>query len=88
MATISDLEKRLETIESRNQRVEVDKSWETSLTRRVLLILFTYLSIGFYLQSIQIDHPWLNAIVPAIAFFFSTLTLPFFKSLWSRYFHR
>ena len=85
MIKLKNFEKRLKEIESRNSRVEVDKSWETSLSRRGLLALFTYLAIGFYLQAINIGRPWLNAIVPAAAFMLSTLTMPFFKKIWAKY---
>jgi len=79
---LEGLEERIRKIEGRNARVEADKAWETSYTRRALLILFTYLAIGFYLQAIEVPYPWLNAIVPAFAFMLSTLTLPFFKKAW------
>lgn len=85
MTSLSELEKRIEKIEFRNKNVEKDKAWETSLTRRFLLILFTYLTIGFYLNAINVSEPWLNAIVPSLAFWLSTLTLPFFKSLWKKH---
>ena len=83
--SMKDLEQRIEKIEDRNKKVESDKSWETSYARKILLVLFTYISIGFYLQVINIPRPWLNAIVPAIAFMLSTLTLPFFKKIWLKY---
>jgi len=85
MSNLEDLEKRLKNIEDRNKKVEKDKAWETSLSRKILLITFTYLSIGFYLKAINIDRPWFNAIVPALGFFFSTLTLPYFKNLWLKF---
>jgi len=85
MSNLEDLEKRLKDIEVRNKKVEIDKAWETSLTRKFLLIIFTYLSIGIYLNAINIERPWLNAIVPALGFFFSTLTLPYFKNLWLKF---
>ena len=84
MATIQDLEKEIQLLKERNSRVEIDKKWETSLTRKFLLIVFTYLSIGIYLKVIDIPNPWMNAIVPALAFLLSTLTLPFFKNLWQK----
>ena len=59
-----DLEKEINMLKERNKRVEKDKDWETSSTRRGLLVIFTYLAIGFYLNAIQIENPWLNAIVP------------------------
>ena len=79
---IKQLEKEIEKIKERNREVEDNKAWETSYTRRILLVTFTYLAIGFYLQAINVPSPWLNAIVPAVAFMLSTLTLPFFKKLW------
>lgn len=82
MAARTTIEKRIHEIEERNRKVESEKAWETSLTRRFLLALFTYLAIGFYLAAIQVPQPWLNAIVPAAAFMLSTLTLPFFREIW------
>lgn len=80
-----DIEERIKVIEKRNYKVELDKKWETSYFRRFLLIIFTYLSIGLYLNVINVDRPWINAIVPAIGFLLSTLSLPFFKKLWIKH---
>ena len=82
-----DLEQRLQINEDRNKKVSSDKAWETSWFRRLLLIIFTYLAIGIYLWVIEIDRPWINAIVPAFAFMTSTLTMPFFKKLWLKKFY-
>jgi len=82
MPSMRTLVKKIKAIEARNARVEADKAWETSYARRGLLTLFTYLAVGLYFQAISIPQPWLNAIVPAVAFMLSTLTLPFFKELW------
>ena len=81
---IEEIEKRLSAIENRNQKVEMDKAWETSYFRRFLLGVFTYMSIGIYLWVIGVDKPWLNAVIPSLAFLLSTLTLPFFKDIWMR----
>ena len=88
MTSLKDLEERLNNIESRNRKVEADKSWELSYTRRLLIVIFTYLAIGFYLQYINIVNAWLNAIIPTIAFLLSMLTLPFFKKIWLTYFYK
>ena len=88
MNQIKNLEEKFKRIEERNKKVEADKKWELSLTRRLLLMLFTYLTVGFYLQAIKIPKPWLNSIVPAVAFMLSTLTLPFFKRMWLIYHKR
>lgn len=76
------LEDRVKIIEERNKKVELDKTWETSYTRRALIVIFTYLAIALYLKFIVGINPWINAIVPTIGFLLSTLTLPFFKSIW------
>lgn len=82
------LEERVEKIEQRNKNVEMNKAWETSYTRRLLIILFTYLAIALYLKFIVGINPWINAIVPSLGFLLSTLTLPYFKSLWKKYLYR
>lgn len=82
------LEERIATIEERNRRVEQDKAWETSWTRKVLLIIFTYLAIALYLKFIVGINPWINAVVPSVGFLLSTLTLPWFKKLWGKYINK
>lgn len=81
----NDLEKRISDIEKRNSKVELDKKWETSSMRRVLLILFTFLSIAIYMKYIQIEKPFLNAVVPTLGFFLSTLSLPIFRNIWEKF---
>ncbi len=88
MATLKELEEEIKEIKRRNRRVEADKSWELSYARRGILTLFTYLAIGIYLKVIGIPDPWLNAIVPSLAFMLSTLTLPFFKDIWLKHFYK
>ena len=78
----NNLEQRVKIIEERNVRVEADKTWETSWSRRILVALFTYIAIGLYLWAIEVARPWINAIVPTLGFMISTLTMPFFKKLW------
>lgn len=85
---LQELEERIQKIEARNSAVELNKAWETSWTRKVFLIVFTYLTIAAYLAFIVHINPWINAIVPAVGFLLSTLTLPFFKSLWAKYLYK
>lgn len=83
-----NLEERIEKIEDRNSKVELDKNWETSYSRKILLTLFTYIAIALYLKFIVRIDPWVNAIVPSVGFLLSTLTLPYFKKLWSKYIYK
>lgn len=80
----SKIEQRIRELELRNARVESDKAWETSFARRALLTIFTYVSVGAYLQAIGLQNAWLHTIVPAVAFVLSTLALPFLRKLFFR----
>jgi hypothetical protein len=82
MATLKELEGEIRKINERNRLVEADKAWETSKTRKLIIAVFTYLSIAMYMWAIRIPMPFLNAVVPTVAFVLSTLTLPTFKRLW------
>lgn len=82
---VSSIEERVKRIEERNTRVEMDKKWEGSWTRKLLIALCTYAAIGLYFQYILQVNPWVNAIVPTIGFLLSTLTLPFFKKMWVKF---
>jgi hypothetical protein len=84
MSEIEELRKEIDQIKQRNKSVEIDKKWETSIARRTLIAIFTYLSIGIYMWAIQIDRPFLNAIVPTFGFLLSTITLPWFRKIWSK----
>lgn len=82
------LEERVTKIEKRNRLVEENKAWETSWTRRLLLIIFTYLAIALYLKFIIGINPWINAVIPSLGFLLSTLTLPWFKKIWTKYLYK
>jgi len=88
MASLQGLEAKVKGIEERNAKVEGDKAWEINYARRGLLTLFTYIAMGVYLQAIGVPDPWLNAVVPAVAFMLSTLTMPFFKRMWLEKVHK
>jgi len=76
------VEQRLEEIEARNRRVEADKAWETSWTRKAAIAVLTYLVVATYLYLIIGINPWLNALVPTVGFLLSTLTISYVKRLW------
>lgn len=79
------IEERLAKIEERNQKVELDKAWETSFARKVLLAVFTYLVISLFFVVMDIPRPWINAIVPTLGFLISTWSLPYFKNVWIKF---
>jgi hypothetical protein len=66
----------------RNKRVETDKAWETSFTRRGFIMVITYCTASLFLFVIGNPQFWANAIVPAAGYLLSTLSLPSIKQWW------
>ncbi len=79
---MKDLEKRIKSIEERNKRVEKDKAWETSLLRKILIIVLTYIFAVLYLKIADTTNPFLGAVVPFAGFFISTLTIGLIRNIW------
>lgn len=84
---MSELEKEIELIKERNHRVEADKSWETSTTRKISVALLTYLVILVFFLIVKVKDPFLNAIVPTLGFLLSTLSLRFVERKWKERFN-
>ena len=71
-----DLEKEIKKIQERNKRVELDKAWETSWTRRICIMILTYIVVIIYSYVIrEFDNIFLSSLVPVIGFTLSTLSL-------------
>ena len=80
---IQNLEKEIELIKQRNLKVEADKAWEVSFTRRLFISASTYVIAGIWLIFIVHDtFSLLKAFVPALGYLLSTLSLPFIKTWW------
>lgn len=84
MITIEELQKQIDEINKRNERVQADKAWETSYVRKGLIIVLTYIVVVAFFVSMRLPNPYINAIVPAGAFAISTLTIPLAKRWWMR----
>lgn len=82
---MKDLEKRVEEIEKRNKRVEKDKKWETSMTRRICIMILTYIIVIIYSYTIRnTDNVLLSSLVPVIGFTLSTLSLKKIRNIWEK----
>ena len=80
-----ELEKRVNDIENRNKRVELDKAWETSWTRRICIMLLTYIIVVIYQYLIrEYDNILLTSLVPVIGFTLSTLSLKLVRKFWEK----
>ena len=76
------LEERVAKLEARNRRVEGDKGWETSWTRRLAIMLLTYLTTVFYLRFVLHVSPWVNSLASVIGYLVSTLSVGRLKRHW------
>lgn len=80
-----DYKKEIEAIKTRNKRVETDKAWETSWTRRICIMVLTYVVVVLYSMTIaQISNVWLSSLVPVMGFMLSTLSLGLIRKLWEK----
>lgn len=77
-----EIPNEIKNIRARNARVEADKAWETSWTRRLIIAVITYVLAASLLVWIRADRPFLAALVPTLGFLLSTLTLSFAKTWW------
>lgn len=82
MQSDKELIKRIETLEARNKRVEADKAWEGSWARKIAIMTLTYFVVVSYLYFVVKIDPWINAVVPVVGFFLSTLTIGLLKKAW------
>lgn len=80
-----DFKTEIENIKLRNKRVELDKAWETSITRKLCICLLTYIVVVIY-SSItkEISNVFLSSLVPVIGFALSTLSLKFIRKIWEK----
>ncbi|MBU0535347.1 MAG: hypothetical protein KKE20_00110 [Nanoarchaeota archaeon] len=82
------LKEEIDNIKSRNKRVEADIAWETSWSRKIMISVLTYIVIVIFFYVAGLPKPFINSIVPAIAFVLSTATIPAFKRLWLEYVYK
>ena len=87
MITITQLEEEVNKIKERNRRVEREKAWEVSWTRKIMVAVLTYVVVTIFFFYLGAPDPMETAIVPTIAFLLSTLSAPFIKKLWLKYIH-
>ena len=79
---LNEIQDEIRKLKARNKRVELDKAWEISWTRRILIALITYILIVIFMASVGLDEAYKAAIVPAIAYLISMSALPLFKKWW------
>lgn len=86
MNKFMNIEEEIIKLKNRNKRVEADKAWETSLTRKIAVAIITYVVIVLFFFYAQLPKPFINAIVPTLGFILSTLSVSLLKKIWIKYF--
>ena len=72
-------------IKERNKKVEMDKAWETSWTRRIFIMILTYIVVVIYSYVIKENSSiFLSSLVPVIGFALSTLSLKVVRNIWKK----
>ncbi len=82
MTELEQIKKDIQEIKERNARVELDKAWEMSGTRKVLIAVLTYIVIVLFFVVADLPNPFINALIPTLGFVLSTLSIPYFKRWW------
>ena len=82
---LNKIEKEIEEIKERNKRVELDKKWETSMTRKICIAVLTYIVvIAYNVLTDKIVNVFLSSLVPVIGFTLSTLSLKVVRKVWEK----
>ena len=80
-----ELKEEIAKIKKRNKRVEKDKEWETSLTRKLTIAVLTYIVVVLYSYFIsKFSNIFLTSLVPVIGFVLSTLSLNMVRKIWEK----
>ena len=80
-----ELQNEIIKIKERNKKVEFDKKWETSWTRRICICILTYIVVIIYSFIVRnYDNIFLSSLVPVIGFTLSTLSLKLVRNVWEK----
>jgi hypothetical protein len=80
-----ELENEIVKIKERNQKVELDKAWETSFTRKMCICILTYIVVVIYSYlTNKVSNIWLSSLVPVIGFTLSTFSLKIIRNVWEK----
>jgi hypothetical protein len=64
--------------------VEDEKAWEISKTRKIIIALQIYVVVLTIFLIARLPNPFLNALIPSLAFFLSTLSVSWVKTIWTK----
>ena len=77
-----NIEQEIYDLKARNLRVEADKAWEVSTSRKASIAVLTYGVAVALLYAVGNAEIFRNALVPVAGYLLSTQSLPFLKKWW------
>ncbi len=77
-----DIVEEIQKIKLRNKKVEADKAWETSLFRKLLVSILTYIVTAAVFYLIGVNNYYLSALIPTLGYFLSVQTIPYARDWW------
>ena len=73
---LKEIEQEIQKIKQRNKRVELDKAWETSWTRKICICILTYIIVVIYSYVIRnFDNTFLSSLVPVIRIYIINIVI-------------
>lgn len=73
---LKEIEQEIQKIKQRNKRVELDKAWETSWTRKICICILTYIIVVIYSYVIRnFDNIFLSSLVPVIRIYIINIVI-------------
>ncbi|MFA7277941.1 MAG: hypothetical protein WC101_03065 [Candidatus Gracilibacteria bacterium] len=82
--SLEKIAEEIDQLKDRNKRVDINKAWETSKTRKALILMLTYIVVVIFFFVAHLPNPFINAIVPSLGFFLSTLSVSVVKGWWMK----
>lgn len=83
-----NIEEEISKIHNRNQKVEADKAWETSHTRKIVVAVMTYFVMICVMYVLKMANPFVSAIIPTLGFVLSTISANLIKDIWIKNFYK
>lgn len=83
-----NIEKEILEIKERNKKVEANKAWETSWTRKLVVTGLTYFMMIIVMNALGMDKPFIGAIIPTLGFILSTVSANIIKNIWITKFYK
>ncbi len=84
-----NIQEEIIKIKQRNKKVEADKAWEISWTRKITIAIVTYVIVVLFFTTAKLPKPFINSVVPTLGFILSTLSLSLLKKRWvKKYNHK